>query len=212
MKTKMKKNPIMVMGIVYVAIMLSLVVIFTCCNTAHAQTNLLSKERINLGLGMGPNYLCKDKAWGHSKEVTINWNYKAIGLEFGVGKLKSNTNYGLRNYLKTFSFLRIGPSYSVALYSGELITNVYAGYLEGSVETKENVLAQNMIYGGVSQKVQFPFVSLSKGKINLDFFTKISIDCFPKGVSLNNKEKGDLSLTGIIGLSFKIIPHKTLEL
>lgn len=203
---KMKTKSYMSIATIYAIAMTAILVLVSVLG--NAQTNLLGNEKINVAFGFGPNYLIKEKNWGNSSEILVDYRHKQIGMEVGIGSFRNNSTLGSINYLKTLSFLRIGPSFCIGFAGADLTTTAYAGYLDGSVEAPEDIRIKKMFYCGISEKLQFNFASLMDGGLNIDFFAKLGAEMFPKQINIHNLNKNEFALNGVIGLSFKMTPQR----
>lgn len=196
--------------IVAYVVFMALIMVYSC--TAKAQSNILSSNRINIGFGCGPNYLFSDKSSGYSTEISVGYKTKIMGMEVGIGTYENFGGIGNMNFAKTLKFMKIGPTYTIDFGRTDLVSNVYIGYANSSVEKPDELAINRFYYGGISQKLQFTFTSICEESLNIAFFAKAGVDLFPSSIALEQTEKKTVySFTGVIGFAFKAIPNKNAK-
>lgn len=195
--------------IVAYVVFMALIMLYSC--TATAQTNVLSSNRINIGFGFGPNYLFSDKSSGYSTELSVGYKHKGIGMEVGIGTYENFGGIGNMSLVKTLKFMKLGPTYTIDFGRTDLISNVYIGYANSSVEKPEELAINRFYYGGASEKLQFTFTTICEESLSIAFFAKAGLDLFPNSISLEQGNKIAYSFTGIIGFAFKAIPNKNAK-
>lgn len=210
MKTKVSSKSVTFKLIIAYVVFMTLIMLYSC--TATAQTNVLTSNRINIGFGCGPNYLFSDKSSGYSTELSVGYKTKTIGMEIGIGTYENFGKMGNMNFAKTLKLTKIGPTYTIDFGRTDLVSNVYIGYANSSIEKPDELAINRFYYGGASQKLQFTFSSICEESMSIAFFAKAGLDLFPSFIALEQTEnKIAYSFTGIIGFAFKAIPNKNTK-